>query len=129
MRSLSKDLIRIATAVLSILLTVMGCDGPQTRVVTMSSKGPEGSNVVRATVKDGLATFECIDSVAGACSYVLFRSDCPPSGGKPGCVAKSLQEFTLKKGASKQIAALPEDFEFCVGHGEKPAIPDCLNKS
>ena len=126
MRRLSKDLIRIATAVLSILLTVMGCDGPQTREVTMSSKGPEGSNVVRATVKDGLATFQCIDSVAGACSYVLFLSDCPSSSGKSGCVAKPLQEFTLKTGASKQIAALPEDFKFCVGHGAKPTIPDCL---
>lgn len=126
MRGLSRDLIRIATAVLSILLAVMGCDGPQTRVIMMSSKGPEGSNVVRATIRDGLATFQCIDSVAGACSYVLFLSDCPTSGDKSACVAKPLEEFTLKTGASKQIAALPEDFKFCVGHGAKPAIPDCL---
>lgn len=126
MRGLSRDLIRIATAVISILLTVMGCDGPQTRVIVMSSKGPEGSNEVRATVKDGVATFQCVDSVAGACTYVLFLSDCPSSGGKSACAAKPLREFTLKAGASKQIAALPEDFEFCVGHGAKPVIPDCL---
>ena len=126
MRGLTKDLIRIATAVLSILLTVMGCDGPQTRVIVMSSKGPEGSNEIRATVKHGLATFQCIDSVAGACTYALFLSDCPPSGGESACVTKPLEEFTLKKGATKEIAALPEDFKFCVGHGAKPVIPDCL---
>jgi hypothetical protein len=93
----------------------------------MSSESPAGSNATRATIADGLATFECIDSIAGACSYVLFLSDCPPSGDESGCVTKPIQAFTLKAGASKQIAALPEDIEFCVGHGAKPVVPDCLS--
>lgn len=124
MRGLPKDLVRIAMAVLSILLTVMGCDGPRTRVVSMSSSGPQGSNAVKATIRDGLATFQCIDSVAGTCTYVLFLNECRAAGA--ACVAKPIEEFTLETGTSKEIAALPQDFEFCVGYGARPKIPDCL---
>ncbi|MCL1634104.1 hypothetical protein M2650_05590 [Luteimonas sp. SX5] len=125
MRGLPKDLVRIAMAVLSILLTVMGCDGPRTRVVSMSSSGPQGANAAKATIRDGLATFQCIDSVAGACTYVLFLRDCRAGAGDPACAFKPIEEFTLKKGMSKRIVALPQDFEFCVGHGARPTIPDC----
>ncbi len=130
MRGLSKgDIARIVAAAFSIAMALLGCDGPQTQVITMSSDSPAGSNSTRATITDGLATFQCIESIADACQYVLFVSECADQGAQSGkrvCAARILQEFALKAGTSKRIAALPEDFEFCVGHGIRPAIPACL---
>jgi len=120
---------RFVIMCVSVVLTLLGCnERPSITVVTMSSTGEAGANAIRATLSDGLAKFQCIKSVSGDCTYVLFMSNCArdSGAGKTGCIAKPVSEFTLKTGASKQISGLPQGFKFCVGHGARPVIPGCL---
>lgn len=120
---------RFVIMLISVVLTLLGCnERPRTTVVTMSSTGEAGANAIRATISEGVGKFQCIKSVSGDCTYVLFLSECPrdSGSGKAECNARQVSEFTLKTGMSKEIAGLPEGFKFCVGHGAKPAIPGCL---
>lgn len=122
---------RIVVAVLSTLLTLMGCnERSKTTVVTRSSIDGVGVSATRATISDALAEFQCIKSRSGDCSYVLFLSDCPapdPDSGRRAapCSARPIGQFVLSAGKSKQIAGLPRGFRFCVGHGAKPVAPGC----
>ena len=122
-------LIRIAIALLSAALMLLGCN-EQSRTLVAMETSIDGARVndTRATIVDGLAEFQC-KSAGGDCHYLLFV--CPTAGSKPGaldaaCAAKPVEEFALAAGQSKQIAGLPEGFRFCVGHGIKPVAPDCL---
>lgn len=123
---------RIVAAVLSTVLTLMGCnERSKTTVVTRSTIDGVSVSSTRTTISEGLAEFQCIKSRSGNCSYVLFLSDCPvadPDSGKSeaACTTQAVAQFVLTAGKSKQIAGLPKGFKFCVGHMTKPVVPGCL---
>ncbi len=128
MRSLTEGrFVHLLIGVLSITLSMMGCDDREKKVVTtMSSKGPAGSNAVRVTATRALAKFQCIESVSGDCEFVVFLADCDADAGKGACKPKPVTDFALKVGTSREIAELPEGFKFCAGYGKKPVAPACL---
>ncbi|TKR33730.1 hypothetical protein FCE95_05475 [Luteimonas gilva] len=118
---------RLLIGVLSVTLSMLGCDGREKTVVTtMSSKGPAGSNAVRVTARKALAKFQCLESVAGSCEFAVFLADCDAGSGKGACKPIPVTDFALKAGASREIADLPEGFKFCAGYGKKPIAPGCL---
>lgn len=132
MVTISKEqLLRIAGYIFTCLLTLFGCHkGPQTTVVTMSSIDNTGSSATRATISDGLARFQCVESAQGRCNFVLFLSQCtaydPQSRKKKGaCTTKLIESFAVAEGADKEIRDLPKDFRFCVGYAGMPVVPGC----
>ena len=119
--------VRLLVGVLSVTLSMIGCDEREKTVVTtISSKGPAGSNAVRVTATKALAKFQCLESVSGDCDFVVFQSDCSANGGKGACASTPVTEFVLKAGSMREIASLPEGFKFCAGYGKKPVVPGCM---
>lgn len=125
-------LMRIVVAVLSTVLTLMGCnERSKTTVVTKTTIDGNAVSSTRATITDALAEFQCIKSASGKCDYVLFVSDCPVADAGSGkndtdCTTKLVRQFALAAGESKAIADLPKGFKFCVGNTVKPIAPGCL---
>ncbi len=119
--------VRLLIGVLSVTLSMIGCDERERTVVTtMSSKGPAGSNAVRVTATKASAKFQCLESAGGDCEFVVFLSDCDASADKSACKSSPVTDFVLKPGLSREIADLPEGFKFCAGYGKKPVAPSCL---
>ncbi len=118
---------RLLIGVLSVTLSMMGCDEREKTVVTtMSSKGPAGSNAVRVTATKALVKFQCLESAGGDCEFVVFLADCGADADKSGCKSTPVADFALRPGLSREIAGLPEGFKFCAGYGKKPVAPNCL---
>jgi len=130
---------RIAMTLLAAVLLLSGCKiEAGTLTTTNYSISNAGVNSSRTRILDGNGEFECIDSVSGLCHFVLFTEDCEKaaqsgsaqrhaSRDSQACIARIVQAFSLKAGASKRVDHLPKGVQQCVGHQTAPTAPGCLH--
>jgi len=112
---------KLLTALLSCLLSLLGCDPrPSTTSITRASDGGEDTIFSKTTLVDGVATFECFASRSGGCRYRLYeeRCDAMPAGAQAGCRRVVLDEFELQVGKRRRVQGLPDGFRHCVAAGD-----------
>lgn len=76
-------------------------------------------------------TYSCGASPAGACSYLLYTSDCKEGAVKNGypalvCTHEVFAEFSLKPGESKTFDRLPPGVKQCQLPKGRKVFADCM---
>ena len=115
-------LIVIARLLLSPLLLILSACGTGGTSYSNRIAG-DGHDVLysKAQARDGIARFECRASDSGTCHYTLYPDAC---AGKADCELAPLQQFTVARGQSREIAGL-HDFRVCVGVDARRLRADC----
>ena len=113
------DIARLLLSPLLFILSACGIDG-----TSYSNRiGSNGHDTLysKAHAKDGIARFECKASDSGSCHYTLYPDAC---AGKADCKLAPLQQFTVRRGQTREIAGL-RDFRVCVGTDATAMGADC----
>lgn len=123
---------RIIVPAISALLSLAGChEKPSVTSEIRSSRDGVATLHSKATLKDGIARFQCLRSNSGRCHYLVFAGDCQDiaAGESPAtdCDLQPLDSFSLALGDERQLPGLSRDFRHCVDAAAMPAAPQCLN--
>ena len=117
-------------ATVYFLLSLFGCVGAGTTLVTHSSTNGVDQIYSRTRITAGIARFECIRSASGRCHYTLFPRECAStsSTGKDAgeCKSQPIERFTMAAGDSREVVGLPSQFDMCVSQDADPLTPDCV---
>lgn len=116
---------RLLTTMLSCLLSLFGCDTrPSTTSITRIADNGAETLFSKATLVDGVATFECFASASGDCHYRIYEERCmaaaPAVAGHQAqtpdsaCRRETLDVFALAVGKRRQVEGLPAGFGHCV---------------
>ncbi|WP_411833018.1 hypothetical protein [Pseudoxanthomonas mexicana] len=119
---------RIIASCFSVLLSLAGChDRPQATTVVRASADGVDTLHSRATLRGGVARFECLRSDSGHCHYVVQADDCRLAAGVDRitrCGEPKVERFALDVGANVELAVRTTDLRQCVD-SLAPAAPDC----
>lgn len=110
---------RFFYALLSCLLSLAGCqDKTSLTMITHASEDGRDLLFAKTTYVSGIATFRCFDSRSGRCHYRVYSEGCDATASSPAakaaCAQRTLEEFQLEAGQSRQVSGLPRDFRQCV---------------
>jgi len=77
------------------------------------------------------STYSCGASPQGACSFLLYTSDCKEAGVRNGhpslvCTHEVFAAFTLKPGESKTFDRMPAGVKQCQPKGDRLVFPECM---
>lgn len=122
---------RNLTATVYFLLSLFGCDGGGTTLITRASVDGEDALYSKASLRAGIARFECISSASGRCYYTLLPRACTPARVAKGsaadkCSAQPIEHFAMAAGDSREIVGLPAQFDVCVSQGGEPQTTGCM---
>ena len=108
------------------LLSLFGCDGGGTTLVTRATVDGTDTLYSETRVTADIARFECIRSASGRCHYTLFPRECAsaPAQAASKCVARATEQFTLAAGNHREVVGL-SPFDLCVSHKAEALSPDC----
>ena len=119
---------RIITSLMSCLMTLAGCqEKPSVTHITRASGGEAGAIFSKATLVDGVTTFQCFESDSGRCHYLVYAERCPVAapGENSNCTRETLDKFVLTPGERREVRGLPSDFRLCVDQRELTATTSC----
>ena len=111
------------TILLSCLLSLFGWDAhPGTTRITRVVEQDREVLFSKATLVDGVATFECFTSASGDCHYRGYEERCAEAaGGGSECRQRTLDGFVLAVGRRHRVEGLPAGFRHCVAARERAA--------
>ena len=113
-------------AVIAYALSLFGIDvGSHIRTDRVLSNGTDV--LYSQVVSQPTGTrFECVRSASGQCHYTVFPQQCTtmPGTGTVDCTAQPAERFTLAKGETRRMAALPA-LRMCVSADAAVADQDC----
>jgi len=120
---------RIIATCFSALLTLAGChDKPEVTAVVRASADGIDTLYSRATLRDGVARFECLRSDSGRCHYVVESDDCRIASKLDRvtrCAQPKREQFALDVGATRELAMQAAELRQCVDSRPLAAAADC----
>lgn len=117
-------------ALIYFVLALIGVDGYGSHTLLMRSV-VNGADVLysKTTTIADVADITCVRSTSGSCHYRLLAPDCRGPRPRPAatlvCANRSVQQFSLVTGASREIVGLPVRFTLCVSQADDPAHTEC----
>ena len=107
------------------LLSLFGCDGGGTTLVTRATVDGTDTLYSETRVTADIARFECIRSASGRCHYTLFPRECASAPAQAAkCAARPPEQFALAAGKHREVVGL-SPFDLCVSHKAEALASDC----